>query len=104
MISFFFNNSKFMFLMNNYVKFDVILLYIYNSIVCAVNNLKSNLSLFLFLKQKETSTNEASNEASGMSMADQEEHFVFGIAEAIFVGWFTFEYIIRYIAAPQKCR
>ena len=93
-----------MFLMNKYVKFDVILLYMYNNIMCAVNNLKSNLSLFLFLKQKETSTNESSNEAPGMSMGDQEEHFVFGIAEAIFVGWFTFEYIIRYIAAPQKCR
>ena len=93
-----------MFLMNKYVKFDVILLYMYNNIMCAVNNLKSNLSLFLFLKQKEKSTNESSNEASGMSMGDQEEHLVFGIAEAIFVGWFTFEYIIRYIAAPQKCR
>ena len=34
----------------------------------------------------------------------EEEHFIFAITEAVFVGWFTFEYIIRYIAAPQKCR
>ncbi len=31
-----------------------------------------------------------------------EEHFIFAVGEAIFVGWFTFEYIIRFIAAPQK--
>merc|ERR1712012_5112 len=35
---------------------------------------------------------------------DDEEHFIFAVAEAISVGWFTFEYIIRYIAAPQKWR
>ena len=32
-----------------------------------------------------------------------EEDF-FEIAEAVFVGWFTFEYVIRFIAAPQKIR
>jgi hypothetical protein len=31
-----------------------------------------------------------------------EEHFIFAVGEAIFVGWFTFEYIVRFIAAPQK--
>jgi len=35
---------------------------------------------------------------------DDDEHYVFSVAEAIFVGWFTFEYIIRLIAAPQKWR
>ena len=34
--------------------------------------------------------------------AQDEEHFIFAVGEAIFVGWFTFEYIIRFIAAPQK--
>ena len=33
-----------------------------------------------------------------------DEHYAFSVAEAIFVGWFTFEYIIRFIAAPQKWR
>jgi len=33
----------------------------------------------------------------------QEEDF-FEIAEAVFVGWFTFEYVIRFIAAPHKLR
>ena len=32
-----------------------------------------------------------------------EEDF-FEIAEAVFVGWFTFEYVIRFIAAPYKIR
>ena len=31
-----------------------------------------------------------------------EEHFFFAVAEAVFVGWFTFEYLIRFVAAPQK--
>jgi len=31
----------------------------------------------------------------------QEEYF-FEVAEAVFVGWFTFEYVIRFIAAPRK--
>jgi len=31
----------------------------------------------------------------------QEENF-FEIAEAVFVGWFTFEYVVRFIAAPRK--
>ena len=35
---------------------------------------------------------------------DDDEHYAFSVAEAIFVGWFTFEYIIRLIAAPQKWR
>ena len=35
---------------------------------------------------------------------DDDEHYAFSVAEAIFVGWFTFEYIIRFIAAPQKWR
>ena len=26
----------------------------------------------------------------------------FEVAEAVFVGWFSFEYIIRFVAAPQK--
>ena len=33
-----------------------------------------------------------------------EEADFFEIAEAVFVGWFTFEYVIRFIAAPQKLR
>lgn len=35
---------------------------------------------------------------------DDDEHYAFSVAEAIFVGWFTFEYIIRFVAAPQKWR
>ena len=31
-----------------------------------------------------------------------EEEYFFEIAEAVFVGWFTFEYVIRFIAAPRK--
>ena len=31
----------------------------------------------------------------------EEENF-FEIAEAVFVGWFTFEYVVRFIAAPRK--
>jgi hypothetical protein len=31
-----------------------------------------------------------------------EEHFFFAVAEAIFVGWFTIEYVLRFIASPQK--
>jgi len=31
----------------------------------------------------------------------QEEYF-FEVAEAVFVGWFSFEYVIRFVAAPQK--
>ena len=26
------------------------------------------------------------------------------MAEAVFVGWFSFEYLIRFVAAPQKWR
>ena len=33
-----------------------------------------------------------------------EEADFFEIAEAVFVGWFTFEYVIRFIAAPHKLR
>ena len=40
----------------------------------------------------------------GSATPEDEEHFIFAVAEVIFVGWFTFEYIIRYIAAPQKWR
>ena len=31
-----------------------------------------------------------------------EEVYFFEVAEAVFVGWFSFEYIIRFVAAPQK--
>jgi len=30
------------------------------------------------------------------------EHKAFAVAEAVFVGWFTFEYLVRFVAAPQK--
>ncbi|XP_023324508.1 uncharacterized protein LOC111698406 [Eurytemora carolleeae] len=33
----------------------------------------------------------------------QEEYF-FEVAEAVFVGWFTFEYVVRFIAAPKKIK
>ena len=33
-----------------------------------------------------------------------EEEYFFEIAEAVFVGWFTFEYVIRFLAAPEKLR
>ena len=36
-----------------------------------------------------------------VSMFSEEENF-FEIAEAVFVGWFTFEYVVRFIAAPRK--
>ena len=32
----------------------------------------------------------------------EEEIYFFRVTEAIFVGWFTFEYIIRFIVAPHK--
>ena len=31
-----------------------------------------------------------------------EEVYFFEVAEAVFVGWFSFEYIVRFVAAPQK--
>ena len=31
-----------------------------------------------------------------------EEEYFFEVAEAVFVGWFSFEYVIRFVAAPQK--
>ena len=37
-----------------------------------------------------------------LSLAFSEEENFFEIAEAVFVGWFTFEYVIRFIAAPHK--
>ena len=38
----------------------------------------------------------------GKKGSQDEEHVIFAVGEAIFVGWFTFEYIVRFIAAPQK--
>ena len=37
-----------------------------------------------------------------MSIFFAEEEYFFEVAEAVFVGWFTFEYVIRFIAAPRK--
>ena len=36
------------------------------------------------------------------SLNSPEEEYFFEVAEAVFVGWFTFEYIIRFVAAPRK--
>lgn len=41
------------------------------------------------------------NTKSILTIFSEEEYF-FEIAEAVFVGWFTFEYVIRFIAAPRK--
>lgn len=41
------------------------------------------------------------NSKSIVNIFSEEEYF-FEIAEAVFVGWFTFEYVIRFIAAPRK--
>ena len=57
------------------------------------------------MKQKEVrNETQVGNDLEQKSSSNEEEHFIFSISEAVFVGWFTFEYIIRYIAAPQKCR
>ena len=32
----------------------------------------------------------------------EEETYFFRVTEAIFVGWFTLEYIIRFIVSPYK--
>jgi len=37
----------------------------------------------------------------GSDEISREEYF-FEVAEAVFVGWFSFEYVIRFIAAPRK--
>lgn len=42
------------------------------------------------------------NTRSGLDDFFLEEEYFFEIAEAVFVGWFTFEYVIRFIAAPRK--
>jgi len=47
------------------------------------------------------STLPAFQQKDGSGKITQEEYF-FEVAEAVFVGWFSFEYIIRFIAAPHK--
>ena len=41
--------------------------------------------------------------ATHLNYISDEDSF-FEVAEAVFVGWFTFEYVIRFIAAPRKLR
>ena len=33
---------------------------------------------------------------------DEDELLFFRVAEGIFVGWFTIEYLVRFLVAPQK--
>ena len=33
---------------------------------------------------------------------NEDELLFFRVAEGIFVGWFTLEYLVRYVVAPQK--
>ena len=33
---------------------------------------------------------------------NEDEWLFFRVAEAIFVGWFTIEYLVRFVVAPQK--
>ena len=35
-------------------------------------------------------------------MENEEEGYFFEMTEAIFVGWFTLEYLVRFIVAPYK--
>lgn len=55
-----------------------------------------------YLKLNVQSKEDKAKAKKGSSAPGEEEHVIFQLAEAVFVGWFTFEYIIRYIAAPQK--
>ena len=34
----------------------------------------------------------------------EEENYFFRTTEAIFVGWFTLEYLIRFVVSPSKVR
>jgi len=47
------------------------------------------------------STLPAFQQKDGSGETSREEDF-FELAEAVFVGWFSFEYVIRFIAAPHK--
>ena len=38
----------------------------------------------------------------GQYSISEEDNNFFEVAEAVFVGWFSFEYVIRFVAAPQK--
>ena len=40
----------------------------------------------------------------GIVKGVEEENYFFRVTEAIFVGWFTLEYIIRFIVSPRKVR
>ncbi len=35
---------------------------------------------------------------------NEDESYFFRVTEAIFVGWFTLEYIIRFLVAPDKVK
>ena len=36
--------------------------------------------------------------------SEHEENYFFRVTEAIFVGWFTLEYLIRFIVSPYKVK
>ena len=72
----------------------------------------NNLFLWLiFLKAGEESNfiiiisnNHISHKINDCKRQLSGEEYFFEIAEAVFVGWFSFEYVVRFIAAPHKSK
>ena len=62
-----------------------------------------NSPLYQVLTSVRTEKFSAVQEKTGDG-SEHEENYFFRVTEAIFVGWFTLEYLIRFIVSPYKVK
>ena len=83
---------------------ETLLIKVFSEILMSLNSLFLLTSVFMLILSTVPGFQNATRDMFGedTDTEGEEENLFLKITEAIFVGWFTLEYLIRFVVSPHK--